>query len=53
VFGSLEDFDRLLAACHRAGIRLILDWVPNHTSIEHPWFVDSRLGLDCAVVVGE
>jgi alpha-glucosidase len=42
VFGSLEDFDRLLAACHRAGIRLILDWVPNHTSIEHPWFVDSR-----------
>jgi alpha-glucosidase len=42
VFGSLEDLDRLLADCHARGIRLILDWVPNHTSDRHPWFEASR-----------
>ncbi len=40
-FGSLEDFDRLLKALHDAGIRLILDLVPNHTASDHAWFVES------------
>jgi alpha-glucosidase len=41
-FGTLEDFDRVMAALHEAGIRLILDLVPNHTSSDHPWFAESR-----------
>src|SRR5438552_7712864 len=42
IFGTLADFDRMLAALHRHDIRVILDFVPNHTSIEHPWFKESR-----------
>jgi len=41
-FGTLEDADALIAEAHRLGLRVLLDYVPNHTSDEHPWFVDSR-----------
>ncbi|MEP6661682.1 MAG: alpha-amylase family glycosyl hydrolase [Acidimicrobiales bacterium] len=42
VFGTLDDLDRLVERFHERGIRVLLDWVPNHSSIEHPWFVESR-----------
>lgn len=42
MFGDLAAFDRLLAAVHARGLKLILDFVPNHSSDEHPWFVESR-----------
>ena len=42
VFGNLATFDALLDAAHARGLRVLLDWVPNHTSVEHPWFVESR-----------
>jgi alpha-glucosidase len=42
LFGTLKDADRMIAEAHAAGIRVLLDWVPNHTSDRHPWFMESR-----------
>jgi alpha-glucosidase len=41
-FGTLADFDALLTAAHARGIRVLVDYVPNHTSDQHPWFRDAR-----------
>ncbi|HEX2048335.1 MAG TPA: alpha-amylase family glycosyl hydrolase [Acidimicrobiales bacterium] len=46
VFGDLATFDRLLGEAHEQGLRVLLDWVPNHTSDRHPWFLDSRSSRD-------
>ncbi|PLS77720.1 MAG: alpha-amylase, partial [Chloroflexi bacterium] len=42
IFGTLADFDQLLHAAHERGLKIMLDLVPNHSSDEHPWFVESR-----------
>jgi len=41
IFGDLAAFDALLAEAHGLGLRVIIDWVPNHTSDQHPWFLDA------------
>ena len=46
MFGSMDDFDRLLAACHERKMKVILDFVPNHTSDQHVWFQQSRISRD-------
>jgi alpha-glucosidase len=46
LFGDLAAFDRLLAEAHQAGIRIVVDLVPNHTSDQHPWFTASRSSQD-------
>jgi oligo-1,6-glucosidase len=45
-FGTMEDFDELLAQAHERGLKIIMDLVVNHTSDEHPWFIESRSSLD-------
>src|SRR3954449_5294351 len=45
-YGTMADFDALVAALHARGIRLILDLVPNHSSDQHPWFAESRSSRD-------
>ncbi|PAP75437.1 alpha-amylase family glycosyl hydrolase [Rubrivirga marina] len=45
-YGTLDDFDRLAARAHDLGLKLIVDFVPNHSSDQHPWFVESRQSRD-------
>ena len=45
-FGTMDDFDRLLAAAHERGIKIVMDLVVNHSSDEHKWFIESRKSVD-------
>ena len=48
IFGTLDDFDELLAEAHRLGLKLIIDQVYSHSSIDHPWFAESASSRDNA-----
>ncbi|MBK8479863.1 MAG: hypothetical protein IPL40_01590 [Proteobacteria bacterium] len=43
-YGTMADFERFVAAAHQRGLRVIMDFVINHTSAQHPWFLDSATG---------
>ena len=46
IFGTLDDFDKLIAQAHERGIKVMMDLVVSHTSDRHPWFIESRQGSD-------
>src|SRR4051812_46230681 len=46
LFGSLADLESLIVAAHRSELKILLDLVPNHTSDQHPWFIESRADRD-------
>src|SRR4029079_8448737 len=46
LFGTMDDFDRLVAEARRLGLKVVIDQVLSHTSDEHPWFRESRLSWD-------
>ncbi|HEY0733396.1 MAG TPA: alpha-amylase family glycosyl hydrolase [Herpetosiphonaceae bacterium] len=46
IFGTLDDFNALVTASHRHGLKVLLDFVPNHSSDQHPWFIESRSSRD-------
>jgi alpha-glucosidase len=46
LFGTMKDFDELLEQVHHRGMRLLMDLVPNHTSDQHPWFIESKSSRD-------
>lgn len=46
MFGSLEDFKKLLDKAHENGLKVIMDLVVNHTSDQHPWFLESQKSKD-------
>jgi alpha-glucosidase len=46
LFGAMADFDALILTAHAGGLKVILDLVPNHTSDQHPWFIESRKSRD-------
>jgi alpha-glucosidase len=48
MFGTLDDFDRLIAAAHARNLKVLLDFVPNHTSDRHPWFREAQAARDSA-----
>jgi alpha-glucosidase len=46
IFGDLDTFDDLVRRAHQRGLKVIIDFVPNHTSDQHPWFQESRASRD-------